>query len=290
MKFKNVFISIVIMVLLSNFIFTPFSSSRISVFNDRTTLQNTLVTDTDNTTEYWGVIIEIIDTVYNIPSLYTSITSSKNWNSSHVIHIIGANASKKAILESIDWMGNHSDSNDIVFFAVSSHGFSFRDSRGIVSWYNELISIEKLNEKFNRIEAQGTCLLFDCCHSGEFVKKHPLKTHTLEAENRVVLMSTWRSGLGTAGWIEENNGTLTSVSLRNTVGEAFDKHIDYNNDSICSVEEAFQYAQQVIFPYALETFFDVFFQIIYLLKSSHLMIPFPTIYDNYEGELPLVLI
>jgi len=290
MKFKNVFLSIVTMVLLSNFIFTPFYSSSISVFDCRTSLQNMLETDTDNNTEYWGVVIEITDTVYNIPSLYNSITSSKNWNSSRVIHIIGANASKKAILESIEWMCNHSDSNDIVFFAVSSHGFSFRDSRGIVSWHNELINIGELNEKFNRIEAQGICLLFDCCHSGEFVKKYPLKTHTLEAENRVVLMSTWRNGLGTAGWIKNNNGTLTSVSLRNTVGEAIEKHIDYNNDSICSVEEAFQYAKQVIFPYALETFFNVFFQIIYLLKSSHLVIPFPTIYDNYEGELPLVMI
>jgi len=289
MNLKNVFISIVIMVLLSNLIFTPFSSSRISVFNDRTTLQNMLVTDSDNTTEYWGVIIEVIDAVYNITSLHTSLISSLNWDTSHVIHIIGANASKKAILESIDWIGNQSDSNDIVFFAVCTHGFSFQDSRGIVSWYNELVSIEELNEKFNRIEAQGTCLLFDCCHSGEFVKKHPLKTHTLEAENRVVLMSTWRNGVGIAGWLDDNNGTLTSISLRNTIGEAFDKHIDYNGDSICSVEEAFQYAQKVIFPYALGTFFDIFYQISALINTHHLIVPFPTIYDNYEGELPLVL-
>ena len=211
-----------------------------------------------------------------------------NWEDDHVLHLIGENATREAILSSIDWLITRADSNDIVFFSVACHGFTQPDSRGIVSFQDERISLEELNEKFNSIDAKGLCLLFDCCHSGEFVRRSPKKVHTLEGENRVVLMSTWNRGLGVAGWIAYENETMKSISLRNTFGEAFLNQIDYNNDTFCSAEEAFQYAQDIIHPYALRTFFDLAYQIPILLLTHFIIIPFPTIYDNYEGEFPLV--
>jgi hypothetical protein len=249
--------------------------------------QDTSLLNTDGNPEYWGVIIEVLDPdIHGYVTIYDSLISSDNWNESHVIHLVYENATRSAILQSIDWLINCSDADDIVLFAINAHGFFSFQSHGIVSWQNEPITIEEFDEKFDQIDAEGICLLFDSCHSGSFVEKNPMRG-SLGGENRDVLMSTKWRGLGT-NWYEYDGGELITISLLNSIGEAFSNHVDYNNDTICSAEEAYSYAQKRIFPFALQTFLDPLTQIISLVLNRHLLIPFPTLYDNYSGDLPLI--
>ena len=108
----------------------------------------------------------------------------------------------------------------------------------------------------------------------------------MEGDNRIVLMGTMRYGLGTNMNINVS-GDNTHLSFHKFVGKAFNEKIDYNSDSFCSAEEAFRYAKKKWLPYAIMTFLIIKLQIQSLLTTGFFIIPFPTIYDNIQGELPI---
>ena len=99
-------------------------------------------------------------------------------------------------------------------------------------------------------------------------------------------MATMRYGLGISMSINVS-GWETHISFHKFVGEAFSKKIDYNSDGFCSAEEAFRYAKKKWRPFAIMAFLMIRMQIQSLLTTGFFIIPFPTIYDNIQGELPI---
>jgi hypothetical protein len=84
------------------------------------------------------------------------------------------------------------------------------------------------------------------------------------------------------------SGHQNHYSFHRFVGDAFGEKVDYNNDGICSAEESFSFAKRKWTPYAFLSLFMIRMQISSLLTSGFLIIPFPTLYDNIQGELPIV--
>lgn len=263
--------------------------------------QKTIETNVEG--DYWAVIV----TTFEYTFMYDALNTKPHWNTSHIKLLSMGNATKQNILNALDWMIQHSEADDIVVFADSSHGTrKITGECGIVPWDFEekgMISTTELNEKFNQISAKGLCLIFDCCFAGNFVDRSTsmgtlniLKFNSaickgIEGENRVILMATKRGGTGAGISITNATNQTTTINFIKFVAEAFTSNIDYNNDGTCSAEEAFRYAKKNFFPYSLFLFFNPLAQLLSLIKSrGFLILPFPTIYDSYAGELPILTI
>ena len=103
----------------------------------------------------------------------------------------------------------------------------------------------------------------------------------LEGDSRVVLMSTLRYGLGFSD-------SINQIYFSRFVAEAFTTQVDYNNDGFTSAEEAFNYSHDKFYPYAYEMLLSPLFQIFSLINTGFLILAFPTLYDTYPGDLPII--
>lgn len=309
MKKKILAVGIISMFMLAGFITMPAIGIKLSKTDlEKTLLKVKELRATDDETEYWGVcVVAFDDPDSNMlePFVYDALLEANNWDESHIKLLFRENSTKEAIINALDWLIENADENDVVLFSDHSHGTRRRDGKyGIVPVDSEevgIITTDELDEKFDAMKAKELCLIFDCCLAGNFVNKEILgfsridKTRCfnkgiikgLEGENRVVLMSTMRYGLGVGIGINFS-GNKTHISFQRFVGEAFNEKIDYNSDGFCSAEEAFQYAKKKWRPYAIITFLLIRFQIQSFLSNGFFIIPFPTLYDSVEGELFII--
>jgi hypothetical protein len=276
---------------------------------NRFNISNIETTSVNGETEYWGVCVVAFDDPYSEslkPCIYNSLLAAGNWEQTHIKLLYRENATKAAILDALDWLIENADENDIVLFSDNSHGTRRNGKYGIVPVDSEetgIITTDELDEKFDAVKAKELCLIFDCCLAGNLVDKRSMGinridkvrnfnkifTTGVEGGNRVVLMSTMKYGLGFHMTIADNEtGELTQASFYKFMGDAFTYNIDYNNDGFCSAEEAFSYAKEKWRPYAMMVFLMLSQQIQLFLGTGFFCIPFPTIYDGVNGELPIV--
>ncbi len=249
--------------------------------------------------DYWALVIITDSGGMDSYYIYDALCGSSNWDQAHIKFLLNEKATKSSILESIDWLGNNVDGNDIVVFSYQGHGSHngtyWKGTYGIVPYDGGIISREELDDKFDQMQAGGLCLIFDCCLSGNLVDPGILPGRSeyfeslkgfscgLEGDNRVVLMSTLKYGLGFSD-------SLNQIYFSRFVAEAFTSRIDYNHDGFCSAEETFTYAQDKFYPYAYEMLLYPLMQIFSLRHSGFFILAFPTLYDTYPDELPLITI
>jgi len=250
-----------------------------------------------NDVDYWALLIVTDSVGMDRYYMYDALCESPNWDQAHITFLLDETATKSNILESIDWLKNHAVDNDIIVFSFQGHGShngTFRKGTyGIVPHDGGIITREELDDKFDEIHAGGLCLIFDCCLSGNLVDTgiHPLRnkyigsvkdfSYGLEGDNRVVLMSTLKYGLG---FSDSHN----QIYFSRFVAEAFSHSIDYNQDGFVSAEETFIYAQDKFYPYAYEMLLYPLMQIFTLSHQGFFILAFPTLYDTYPNDLPLV--
>jgi hypothetical protein len=103
-------------------------------------------------------------------------------------------------------------------------------------------------------------------------------------------MGTMPNGLG-AHWLDYDFTTgeiKGEVSPYSVLSKALSTKYDENQDESTSAEECFRYLKKNYLKYALMGFLNIPIQIINYLQFGFILKPFPTIYDSYEGELPLI--
>ncbi|GEM_PF-2076818 len=270
-----------------------------SLYNQNVTDGSFLKTCSGSTddVDYWALTIVTDSGGMDSYYIYDALCKSPNWNQSHIKILLNEKATKSMILESIDWLRDHADGNDIVVFSFQGHGIRngtyWKGTYGIVPCDGGMITREELDKKFDQIQAGGLCLIFDCCLSGNLVDPgilperddyfESLKEFScgLEGDNRVVLMSTLKYGLGFSD-------SLNQIYFSRFVAEAFTNRLDYNQDGFCSAEETFTYAHDKFYPYAYEMLLYPLMQIFSFRHSGFFILAFPTLYDTYPDELPLV--
>lgn len=258
--------------------------------------------DNDDT-EYWGVVITALDQAL-APYIYNGLSNAENWDTDNIRILWKENATKQLIIESINWLSENVDENDIVLFSFDGHGSYINGKYGIYPYSGGDITIEYLDYLIDQISASGLILIFDCCFSGTFIDNDNMKKvddnhiymkyeqsikESLNGVNRIILMSTMRYGLG-SHWIDTNyiTGEKTDICFSSKLAEAWINNIDENNDNVCSAEESFNYAKKELLPFSLMTASRLLMQIVCYLSYGHFYLPFPTIYDNYDGELPII--
>ena len=278
--------------------------------------------ETNVKTDYWAVIVSIGDykgNDHDIPlndselsCLYNAILAANNWNTSHVKLLLNENATRNAIINAFNWLKEKSGPNDIILFSFLGHGSEVPDingdekdgyDEGIVPWegMEGFITDDELSELFNGINAKGMCIIFDCCLSGSLVENSQPIIKTLkggylkelstdiETDHKVILTSTLPNSLGGSLQIKNpfTNRTRSSFFLK-WIATAFGMKMDFNNDGICSAEEAFLFAKMRILPFSI-LLLNPIWQLIALKKAGHPILEFPQIYDGYLGPLPIVI-
>lgn len=191
----------------------------------------------DGETEYWAVIISIFDyeddrgdlpedkIITDRYRVYNATLSAKNWKNENVKFLANENATKANITDSLLWLQDSADMDDIIFFFYSGHGGTLPDDNGdekdgmdeMICPYDikrnddgELINFitdDELGEYFNQIDAKGIFLVFESCHSGGLIDKYGTKiddrekldslkdfdegfSNDISGENRVILVSS----------------------------------------------------------------------------------------------------
>lgn len=258
-----------------------------------------------NSTEYWAVIVVSLSESLK-PYIYDGLIQSNNWEKDHVKLLWKQEATRENILTALNWLQTSCDENDVVLFSVDSHGvnedglFGIWPSDGNV---NGMISIAELGNEFDKINSEGLCLIFDCCFSGNFanpteniqlqlVHKNKFEQsiqNGLDANNRVIIMGTMANGLG-IHWadFDFSGNQINDISPSSIISEGFISGNDLNNDGCTSAEESYLFLREHFRKYALMGFLNIPLQIFCYLFYGFFTIPFPTISDNYVGELSLI--
>ncbi len=254
-------------------------------------------------TEYWGVVVVALDQSME-PYTYNSLLQKENWKNNHIKLLWKNNATTEKIFDSIDWLIENSDENDFVLFSVDAHGTHSNGDFGIWPFdgsENGMITVGELDNKFDEVNAKGLCLIFDCCLAGNFVDNNNFflsisnknifrKTviEGIEDNNRVIIMGTMPNGLG-CHWVDYdiNGNIIDEVSPTTVIADVILNGNDKNNDGFTSAEEIYVYLKENYRKYALKGFLLIIVQITMYLYYGFFVIPFPTIYDSYSGELPI---
>ncbi len=248
-------------------------------------------------TDFWAVTIVTDAVPRKTPYIYDALKEAPNWNQSHIKYLSHENATKNNILSSIEWLRDHADSDDIILFSFHGHGSyngtQLKGTYGIIPWDEEMVTRDELAEKFNEVQVGALCLIFDSCMSGNLVdNKNALSgkmpgafirgmSQGLEGNNRVILMSTLKYGLGFGQAVDE-------VHFSRFIADAFRGLGDLNEDGACTAEEAFLYAKEKFDPYAYEMLLSPIPQIFAFVTTGFFILAFPTLYDSYIEELPII--
>jgi len=179
---------------------------------------------------------------------------------------------------------------------------------------NPIIRDDELGQWLDEIKAKGLCLAFDTCHSGGLVEeKNHLSTdyirvkdisngfiNDIKGDNRVIIVS---SGEKFLTYIDRAfDGLLT-----NGLGNAFKGLADFNRDKICTAEEAFTlteifhiaaYSGLIASSIAMGFINPVLalcipaavliVELVTYLSYHSFAFSFAIMYDNYDGELPII--
>lgn len=286
----------------------------------------------DGETEYWAVIVILLDyknDKYDIPSLagtgkpyriYNALLSAKNWKKDHIKLLINETATKENILDSLIWLQNSADANDIVYFYYTGHGFEKPDDDGDEKdgkdeaicphdanisadvGYVNFITDDQLDNYFDQIYSKGMFLVFDTCVSGGMIPD-------LSDTNRVIFTSSKEHRISVPilpffltyalnPFINKSDDYEVYVS---NLVEILD-HIgvsnitaDKNKDGLITAEEISRFVKRRVIAFWSFGLLCPLIKIITKIQlirvyreTEHFLGLVPQIYDGYEGELPII--
>ena len=256
--------------------------------------------------EYWALIVAV--GVYadnpeeNRPLMFEEADDFKEllvespwWSEDHIKMLKGEESTIIGILQGLRWLDRMEDSDDISVVYITTHGFPLdfdippfdeEDGcdEGIIPYWgfayeNMVIWDDILNVFLNRLESEGVCLIVDTCYAGGFNDPPDWGISRLSANPFYQLqvdrsINNWIEGFGEE--VRSQGRVVLMASCEDEVSysggfapyliDGFRGFGDTNMDGIVTAEEAFYYAEPR--PYRQN----------------------PTIFDGYDGELPIILI
>ena len=292
---------------------------------------------------------------YKLKFLYNSLLEAENWHQENIMLLLNENASRQHILNAFDQMADIVGPDDIFLFCWSGHGSQVLDDDGDEQLYDpedsydeiicpydievvdgeptNFIRDDEIDNALSEIQAKGMCLIFESCLSGGLVDKTKTTTERssynnvesldINAENRVVIMSTLPDTLGRASF-------LTGFPLLTSLALAFKGYAqDRNRDGVLSIEEAFRtaryleimqssvmygfiwmytyiiykhemhkesgsiinilFGQYPAFSATLLTLYSfIQLQMFSKIFNGHYILNWPNMRDDYQGELPIM--
>ncbi len=269
-------------------------------------LQNIISTaeNTSDDTEYWALLVAVgvyaddpqqdrPDMLLEVDDLYALLLQSEWWQEDHIKVIKGEEATVTNIISGFRWLDRMEDKNDYSLVYLTTHGFPLgidippkdeadgTDEALVSYWgfaYEKLVIYDdELNVLLNRLESKGVCLIVDSCYAGGF-NDPPNWLFTTTAyhspRHNELAVQNWVRGFGED--VRGQNRVVLMASCEDEVSfsggfgpyliDGLRGYADTNQDNIITAEEAFVYAEP---------------------RSPRQQ---PTIYDGYEGELPIMML
>ena len=188
--------------------------------------------------------------------------------------LIDEAATSKNIRARLDDILSKADEDDIVILYYSGHGLQGRILPIDFDGYNNSIAHEELYEMMDQSMAKHKVLIADACFAGSMENDksgidHSLRTFYDKMKNAnggtAVLMSS-KAEEKSLEYSGLRQGVFSHFLLRGLKGEA-----DHNDDAMVSIDELYQFIHSEVKKYTDN-------------KQS------PTIYGNYDKELPLAMV
>ena len=247
-------------------------------------------------TEYWALLVAVGEYADNpkqnrplmleeVDDLYELLLHSDVWSEDHIQVLKAEDGTISNIISGLKWLDKMEDEDDISVVFITTHGsplpwdippFDEEDGADeMLSSYwsfaypSQFLHDDRLNFRLNRLESKGVCLIVDSCYAGGFndppdwlgirdtinqisVEKWIQELgEDLRGQGRVVLMASREDEVS-------YSGGFAPFLIDGLRGFA-----DSNSDDIVTAEEAFYYTEP-------------------RTSRQH-----PTMYDGYDGELPL---
>ncbi len=254
-------------------------------------------------TEYWALLVGVGDYAENpeqdrpdmileVNDFHAQLLKSDWWPADHIKVLTGENATMVNIIAGLRWLDRMEDKNDISLVYLSTHGFPLgfdippkdeadgTDEALVTYWgfsYSSfVIWDDELNVLLNRLESQGVCLIVDSCYAGGFNDPSNWNTTDIPAQSQNAFAAEeWAKGFAEDVRGQKRVVLMGSCEDEEAVSGGFGPYLvdgirgyaDSNQDGIISAEEVFYYA-----------------------KPRSAYIQHPTIYDGYDGELPIMTV
>ncbi len=281
-----------------------FSNNVLSIHenSNSTIIKNNLKNYIDTDTEYWALLVAVgeyaDDPQQNRPlmleevdDLYDVLIESSVWSSDHIKVIKAEDATVPNIILGLRWLDKMEDENDFSLVYISTHGYYLpfdippldeednADEFLITYWgfANDFSFIydDELNVLLNQLESQGVCFIVDSCYAGGFNDPPNWITNNINNLNYVqnkISSEKWIQDFGLEASGQKRVVLMASREDELSYSGGFTPYLidglrgyaDSNNDDIVSAEE------------------------LYFYSSPRAYRQTPTIFDGYEGELPLV--
>ena len=129
--------------------------------------------------DYQGTANDLWNPDKDAMDMQQALTTKYGFPGSNIKMLLNSQATKEAILGSIDWLAGVEDSNSTVVFLFSGHGYRAPDSQGwdtdreadgydegIVSYDMYGLPDGLLRQKFSAFETNKFALIFGSCYSG----------------------------------------------------------------------------------------------------------------------------
>jgi len=290
---------IFLILVLSTFSILPIKGVKNDSFSDKNGISQPTKTLGDGITNYWALIVGVNEyaEVYNneriiekVNELKGALLKSPTWSEDNIKIITGKNATVRNIIKGLRWLDSNEDLDDICFLYIDAVGyqanFDFpprdeadgRDEVLITYWgmcllYANILD-DTLNFFLNRLESKGTAIIIDSNHAAGF--NDNLWNNTLR--NSPFLYPYIKNSLEKFGKELRKNGRVLIMSCEEDdykgypyrfttyLIDAFRGFGDINQDKIITAEEVYTY---------IKLRMDKWLQI-------------PILYDDFEGELPLL--
>ncbi len=287
-----------LILIISTFSVLPIKGVKNNTFSDENDISQSIKTLGDGVTNYWALIVGVNEyaeaynnerTIETVNELKGALVKSPTWSEDNIKIITGKNATVRNIIKGMRWLDSNEDADDICFLYIDAVGyranFDFpprdeadgRDEVLITYWGMSLLYAnildDTLNFFLNRLESKGTAIIIDSNHAAGF--NDNLWNNNLR--NSPFLNPNIKNSLENFGKELRKNGRVMIMSCEEDdygyhyrfttyLIDAFRGFGDINQDKIITAEEVYTYIK---------------------LRMNK-WVQIPILYDDFEGELPLL--
>jgi len=277
-------IEIVAIVIVALFL-TSFSHAvtKISGIRDFSVKGDLAETTYDASVGGWAVLLEMNEFPEGSSDLPVEFINSERmqtallslgWQSDH-IYVVRDNLTISVVQETVEWLVNNTDSDDIALLYIFTHGTWMRN---VLLW-NDWFPVE-----WEKLNTSKKILMVDTCSAEEFIK--PIRD---DPSPHISLACCSADEVAWAGVEEEGLPIIGSVWNYYFTNALCNSTADLDSNGFVSIEEAFNFSTPLVQQYMNETVFAV----PEFLESYHDIgiypendaYPHPVMDDGYPDQL-----
>ena len=234
----------------------------------------------------WVVIMEMGDYPDGYQDTITDFASAKRMQKMFMkmgveddhMRVVLNEMQSSDVQDSLKWLGENADKDDLVFFYVTAHG----------GWLEREVQWEKfVSPEWLELDVRDKVLMVDSCDAGRFIEDF-----AEVPEAGMAFSVTSADELSWKGLEEEGLPIIGSVWSHYFVETVFDETADANGDKMITMEEALSHTDLQVNEYmrnevfAVEEFLKMYHDLgAYPLKSE--TYPNPLFYNYFEKDLVL---